>query len=198
MNHPLQCRCGVVKGFVEDPQNANRGICYCKDCQAFAHFLAKDREILDEWGGTDVIQVLPKNITITQGTDSLACMRLTEKGLLRWYAGCCNTPIGNTLANYKISFIGLVHSCLESAAGPLQDSFGPVRARVNTQGARVTPRPKAAGAGRFALRFIASALRARFDGSYKITPFYRADGTPVAVPRVLTSAELTEVMQAVG
>jgi hypothetical protein len=31
-----------------------------------------------------------------------------------WYARCCNTPIGNTLVDYRISFIGLVHTCLQS------------------------------------------------------------------------------------
>ncbi|HEY2678660.1 MAG TPA: DUF6151 family protein [Steroidobacteraceae bacterium] len=197
MQHPLQCRCGTLKGLVEDPQKANRGICYCKDCQAFAHFLERAHEILDERGGTDVIQVLPKNIVLTQGTEALACMRLTEKGLLRWYTVCCNTPVGNTLANYKISFIGLVHNCLEAGV-PLQDSFGPVRAWVNTQGAKASPKPKQTGAARFASRFITSALQARFNGSYKTTPFFRRDGTPVVEPRILTGAELTKVMQAVG
>jgi hypothetical protein len=151
-----------LKGFVEIPQNANRGVCYCKDCQAFAHFLGKDGETLDERGGTDVTQVLPKNIAFTQGTEILACIRLTEKGLLRWYAGCCNTPV------------------------------------VNTQGARGSPKPRQAGAGGFALRFIASALKARFNGSYKATPFFHDDGTPIVAPRILTGAELAQVMRDVG
>jgi hypothetical protein len=198
MKHPLQCRCETLKGFVDDPQNANRGICYCKDCQAFAHFLGRAREILDPQGGTDVIQVLPKNITLTQGLESLACMRLTEKGLLRWYTACCNTPVGNTLANYKISFIGLVHNCLETDGVSLQESFGPVRAWVNTQGAKASPKPKQAGAGRFASRFITAALKARLNGSYKTTPFFRQDGTPITTPRILTGTELTKVMQSVG
>jgi hypothetical protein len=34
-------------------------------------------------------------------------MRLSDKGLLRWYARCCNTPIANTPANYKASFAGI-------------------------------------------------------------------------------------------
>ncbi len=118
VKHPLQCRCGTIKGFVFDPQRANRAVCYCRDCQAFAYFLEKADEILDERGGSEVIQVLPRNVSFTQGTEALACMRLTGKGLLRWYARCCNTPIGNTLDNFKISFIGLVHSCLETSGRP--------------------------------------------------------------------------------
>jgi len=67
-------------------------------------------KILDAQGGTDVVQTRPANLTFTHGQDTLACMRLTPKGLLRWYAACCNTPIGNTVANYRMPFVGLVHS----------------------------------------------------------------------------------------
>lgn len=62
-------------------------------------------------------------------------MRLSEKGLLRWYAKCCNTPIGNTLADYRISFIGLLHDCLTRTGESLDESFGPVRARSFTAAA---------------------------------------------------------------
>ena len=73
MSHPLQCRCGTLKGFVDNPSTANRAVCYCKDCQAFAHFLGRSADVLDERGGSDVVQILPKNITFTQGVESLAC-----------------------------------------------------------------------------------------------------------------------------
>jgi len=198
VKHPLQCRCGTIKGFVHDPQRANRAVCYCRDCQAFAHFLGKAGEILDERGGSEVIQVLPSKVTFTQGTEALACMRLTGKGLLRWYAGCCNTPIGNTLDNFKISFIGLVHTCLETSGRPIQDSFGPVRVWVNTKGARGNPKPKTVGIGATILWFLANVAKARIDGSYKQTPFFFVDkGTPIVLPRVLSAEELAKVMNAV-
>jgi Family of unknown function (DUF6151) len=198
MKHPLQCLCGTVKGFVHDPQRANRAVCYCGDCQAFAHFLGKSGEVLDGRGGSDVIQVLPRNVTFIQGTEALACMRLTTKGLLRWYAGCCNTPIGNTLDNFKISFIGLVHTCLETSDMPMQDSFGPVRAWVNTKGAKGNPKPKTVGMGTTILWFLANVAKARIDGSYKQTPLFLVDtGTPIVSPRVLSSEERASVMNAV-
>ncbi|MEP7245903.1 MAG: DUF6151 family protein, partial [Gammaproteobacteria bacterium] len=136
MSHPLQCRCGTVKGAVENPRGAHRVICYCKDCQAFAHFLGRADDVLDERGGSDIVQVLPRNITFTQGIEALACMRLTQKGLVRWYTSCCKTPVGNTLATPKVSFIGLVHSCLDNPGKPLDEAFGPIRACVNTKGAK--------------------------------------------------------------
>jgi len=198
MSHPLQCRCGTLKGFVDNPSTANRAVCYCKDCQAFAHFLGRSADVLDERGGSDVVQILPKNITFTQGVESLACMRLTPKGLLRWYASCCNTPIGNTLATQKFSFIGLVHSCLEGAGAPLDDAFGPVRAWVNANSAKGDPKPKVRGLGTTVGWFLTTTLKARLNGSYKQTPFFRTDtGAPVVSPRVLSSEEHARVMDTV-
>jgi hypothetical protein len=194
MQHPLQCRCGTIKGWISDPQSANRAVCYCKDCQAFARFLGQESETLDAQGGSDIVQTLPKNVSFTQGVDALACMRLTDKGMIRWYAGCCNTPIGNTLENYKISFIGLLHNCLESPGHALQNSFGAVRAYVNPQGAIGDPKPKVTGRGAIIWWFVNTILRARVNGDYKRTPFF-TNGKPIAVPRVLSSAERASAMQ---
>ena len=198
MNHPLQCRCGALKGYVSDSAGVNRCVCYCSDCQAFAHFLGRPSEILDAQGGTDVIQTRPANVTFTQGAEGLACMRLTEKGLLRWYAACCNTPIGNTLANVRVSFVGLVHSCLEGAGGSLDTYFGPVRAYVNTKSAKGEVRSSSIAMISVILRFIAMVARARIDGSYKRTPFFSADtGAPIVTPKVLSRGERERLMSAV-
>ncbi len=42
-------------------------------------------------------------------------MRLTPMGLLRWYAGCCNTPIGN-MVSARVPFIGIVHMFMGDSA----------------------------------------------------------------------------------
>ena len=84
----------LVKGTVRELASANQVVCYCKDCQMYALFLGRESDILDEHGGTHVLQLLPKNVAFTQGTEALACVRLSENGLLRWYASCCKTPIG--------------------------------------------------------------------------------------------------------
>jgi hypothetical protein len=136
MSHPLQCRCGTLKGYVTHPERVNRAVCYCRDCRAFAHFLGRANDILDAQGGSDVIQAIPANVTFIAGTEALACMRLSEKGLLRWYTRCCNTPIGNTVAKYRVSFVGLVHSCLDSTGESLDASFGPVRMWVSLRARR--------------------------------------------------------------
>jgi len=198
MNHPLQCQCGTLKGFVSHPPGASRGVCYCNDCQAYAHFLGKAGDILDELGGTDVVATLPKYVTFTQGLESLACMSLTRNGMLRWYASCCNTPIGNTPRNFKVAHVGLIHACLRDPSKTLEASFGPVRMRVNTKSAKGKPRSMPISMIASLLRFASSMLRARLDGSYKITPFFDPDrGTPVISPKVLTNTERDLVMSAV-
>ncbi len=198
MNHPLRCRCGTLRGIVYHPEKVSRGVCYCKDCQAFAHFLGTTGDILDEMGGTDVIATLPKYVQFTQGIETLACMSLTETGMLRWYASCCNTPIGNTPRNFKTSHVGLVHTCLNDPSSTLESSFGPVRMRVNTKSAKGKPKTMPISTVTSIFRFLGSLIRARLDGSYRSTPFFAPDrGTPIVPPRVLTSSERERVMNAV-
>lgn len=199
MNHPLQCRCGTLKGYVAQPGSVNRGVCYCRACQAFAHFLGRAGEILDAKGGTDVVQTSPARLTLTQGREMLACMRLTEKGLLRWYAKCCNTPIGNTLGNFKASFVGLIHNCLDSGDCSLDESFGPVRMWVNTQSAKGEVRSNSIANFGGIARIVAMLLRARVNGSYKRTVFFSPQtGAPVATPKVLSRDERDKLMRAVS
>ena len=197
MSHPLQCRCGSLKGVLADTRKANRVICYCRDCQAFAHFVGGAKQILDERGGSDIVQVLPKKLRFTQGVANLACIRLTEKGLLRWYANCCHTPIGNTLATPKLSFVGLVHTCLEGADGrSLDEAFGPVAACIHTKSARGEPKPKERGQTAIGAWFFETVLRARFNGDYKVTPFFDiASGAPVASPQLLSVDDRARLMQ---
>ena len=190
MNHPLQCKCGKVKGYVAHAERADRVVCYCKDCQAFAHFLG-EYGILDEKGGTDIIQALPLDVNFKEGTDALACMRLTPKGLLRWYTSCCNTPIGNIMENFRISYVGLVHNCLDNSGMSLEDSFGPVRAHVYMKSARGEPKPESMGLFAVFFRVMRRLVMARIDGSYKSNPFFvPGSGTPIVTPKVLSQAEL--------
>jgi hypothetical protein len=114
----LSCRCGEVEGVVTNasPQNVNRVVCYCDDCQAFLHQLGR-ADLLDAKGGTDIVQLAPASLTFTRGQDRIAGIRLTPKGLLRWHTTCCNTPVGNTLTP-AIPFVGIA-----------AQTFGPERAQ---------------------------------------------------------------------
>ena len=191
MSHPLRCRCGTVQGRVAEPQRAmGRGVCYCKDCQAYAHFLGRAADVLDVHGGTDVVAIHPQHVVLTQGLDALTCMSLSPRGLLRWYASCCRTPIGNTARNPKLAYVGLVHTCLEGAGVPIERSFGPVTLRLNAASATGPIAQRSHGIFGSALRFSGTMLGARIGGSYKRSPFFdAASGMPLVAPHVLTRAE---------
>ena len=87
-----------MRGIASDvsPPTGFRFVCYCKDCQAFAHFLDR-ADVLDPAGGTDIFHMPPGRVKLTAGTDALRCLRLSNK-VLRWYTECCRTPIANTPA----------------------------------------------------------------------------------------------------
>lgn len=190
IDHPLRCKCGTVQGIVKAPSPLSRGVCYCEDCQMFAHFLGNSSEILDEHGGTDVIPTTPGTVVITQGLDSLACMRLSVKGLLRWYAKCCNTPIGNMSSNHKMAYIGLVHNCLEYGGVSVEQSFGPIRLRVKTQSAHGDVKLKSKGVFGTVVKFMAILLRERINGAYNKTQFFNVEtGRPIVAPHVLNRQE---------
>jgi len=196
MQPVLQCTCGNVQGEFRSIEKTNRGICYCRDCQAFAHFLGKPDQILDKQGGTDVIQTMPDNIRFTEGTDKLACMRLRSNGLIRWYSRCCQTPIANTPANYKLPYVGVVHNCLEQdQAASLDSVFGPVKACVNTQSAWGHPKPAGHGFLSTLFRVGIWVLRSRLTDGYRQTPFFEVEtGRPIVKPNVLSPSELSGLM----
>jgi hypothetical protein len=102
------------------------------------------------------------------------------------------------LANSKVSFVGLVHTCLEGAGPTLDDSFGPVQAYVNTRSAKGGLKSSPLALVAVILRFIAMVAGARIDGSYKRSPFFAADtGAPIVAPKVLSPGEREQLMSAV-
>ena len=179
--HPVRCSCGALTGTLHDPPWVNRVICYCNSCQAFPERLGRGEDVLDAQGGSDIVQTSPRHLTFTQGRDYLACLRLTPKGPLRWYASCCNTPIGNTPANFRLSFVGLVHTCLGDREA-LDAAFGPPRMQVFTRFARGEPKPKQRVSMPAVAGFIWHMAAARATGGYKVNPFFRQSGEPVATP----------------
>ena len=124
-NATLQCRCGEVRGVVTDvsPNAVNRVVCYCDDCQAFLHHLGR-ADLLDAHGGTDIVQIAPASFSFVQGKERIVGLRLTPKGLYRWYASCCRTPLGNTVGP-AIPFVGIVAQAFASETQKPDDLFGP-------------------------------------------------------------------------
>jgi len=151
--------------------------------------------VLDEQGGSDIVQVRPAALQIHQGAEQIACLRLTEEGTMRWYAQCCRTPIGNTVANPKVSFVGLIHPFVTGTREEREAAFGPVKARVFTDGAVGERRPASMGFATAMAKLAVIILGARISGAYRRTPFFREDmKSPVARPQVLTAAEYAGLM----
>ena len=123
----LRCRCGEVAGRVKDPapQSVNRVICYCDDCQAFVHHLGR-ADLLDEHGGSDVVQVAPSSLSFQRGAERIVGLRLSPKGPYRFYTSCCQTPLGN-MVSPALPFIGIVAQGFQgaTAAGSTRSSPRP-------------------------------------------------------------------------
>jgi hypothetical protein len=190
----LKCSCGSLRGVADglSTSGAKRIVCLCADCQAYAHFLGRAKDVLDENGGTDVFPVTPRHLKITSGIENLKCLRLTPKGLFRWYAGCCKTPIANTLSP-KMPFAGTVHSIMDHAADGMtrEEALGPIDARVLGKSAigKVPPGTSNSASVAVILRTIRFLLRARLKGEHTPSPFYDSSGAPKAKPYVLSEQE---------
>lgn len=192
--HPVQCKCGAIRGQIEGTGTHNRIICHCSDCRAFAGFLGKAPDVLER-GGTEIIQVAQSRLHFIQGEEHLAAIRLSEEGMIRWYSSCCSTPIGNTMANSKLSFIGLIHTCLDRTR--IDKDFGARIIVVNMSPAQGIPAPKWRNLLGFVARFMWIIVKCRISGEYRKSPFFTASGLPRVDPKILSTAELASLKSAV-
>jgi hypothetical protein len=190
--HPIRCQCGAIRARLTGRGVHNRVICYCTDCRAFTRYLGQ-QQILDAQGGCEVIQVAQHRLHWQQGLDALTCLRLSPNGLLRWYCRHCHTPIGNTTADAKLSFIGLISSCLDRTK--LDSDFAAEPALVNTNSALGEPKPQQRGLAAVILRFVLLVVGARLSGRWRQSALFLPDGAPRCEPLVLTAAQKTELKQ---
>lgn len=185
----LRCQCGEMSGAVSfaRPSICNHLVCYCGDCQRFARHLGEG-PWLDEHGGTEIVQVTPRQISISSGVENLRVLRLTPKGPLRWHTACCNTPVANTPAA-GLPFAGIFASLM---IGPDKERvIGPVTARVQGQHA-VAPPPGLTIHRAFppllTARIMFQMLIGKARGLHRPSPFFRVDGQPISTPVVLDPA----------
>lgn len=184
----LRCRCGKLRGQVDTSRVASRAVCYCKDCQAYGHFLGTD--VLDSAGGTEVAATLPAAVRFEAGLENLACMSLSPKGIYRWYASCCRTPIGNTPREQTTAYVGLVRDCLDAPDEEFDRELGAVRCRVNTKSAAAPVSSSALGTVWAVGKIGAMIMKARLTGGYRDNPFFDGKtGEPVKPVQVLSLEE---------
>lgn len=192
-NISLRCICGNVRGVATNvsPETGNRLVCMCDDCQAYAYYLGRADEMLDENGGTDIYQLSPSQIVIESGKENIRCVRLTSGGLIRWYASCCNSAIGNTLGSAKISFVGMPHTFMDHQGdGRKRDEvLGPCRLSIyGCYGKGKLPlgvHPKVPF--RFFVRVFCFIVSSSFKKKNFPSPFFdETSGKPVVEPKILS------------
>lgn len=189
-DHQFECECGRLQGSLSNAPRLIHLRCHCHDCQTYAHALSASNRVLDKQGGTEVVTTLQQHVRFTRGEENLACLSLSGQGMLRWYASCCNTPIANTARDAKLSFVSLLHTALGASGAALERQLGTRPVTVNPKHAKGKVDYKPAAALWSTSAIIASVMRARLNGSWKSSPFFRADnGAPVATPRVLDAEE---------
>lgn len=190
MKLAIRCRCGKLQGELDSQGVAARATCYCKSCQVYARFLQAQPDFLDDAGGTDVAPSRPSALRFTSGAEHLACMSLSDKGIYRWYASCCRTPIANTAPTRKVAFVGVPRVALAESAAVIDRELGPARTVLNTESATRPVTPTPARVGWASVKIGKMILGARLTGRYKNTPFFDANThRPVRPVQVLTEQE---------
>ena len=168
-------------------------MCLCDDCQAYVHWLGRANENLDQNGGTEVFSVAPAHLQITGGFENLNCVRLSQKGMYRWYAGCCKSPVANSMPPPKIPFAG-VHRAIFDFGGDERkrgEVMGPIRAKVQGKFG-IGPLPpdvfRSTPIG-LILRTIGFLLVGAFKKQHRPSPFFDDKGEPKVQPYVLEKNE---------
>ncbi len=196
MNHrhdlQLRCRCGNVQGLIQNvtPETTTHAVCLCDDCQAYAAFLGTEG-LLDVNGGTEITQVAHNCIRLLQGTNDVACVRLSPKGMHRWYARCCNTPLANTFGPKSV-FAGVCHACVTTTTdgSPAETAVGPIRERVQGKFGKgeLLPGTRPSASLPLILHAGKRLLHWWLTKAYTPSPFF-VDGRPCVVPKVLSAEE---------
>ncbi|WP_370980279.1 DUF6151 family protein [Agaribacterium sp. ZY112] len=124
----LECSCSKVKGELKVVQSSSFHVhCLCCDCQSYAAYLGNQDKILDDSGGSELLQTYPAYMAITEGQEYLACTQFREKGIYRWHTSCCNMPVANTMRSASVPFIGVSVKLMQfSSEKEKLETLGPV------------------------------------------------------------------------
>lgn len=182
----LKCSCGKIQGRTENVNSTTgtRIVCCCDDCQSFAQYLGQESHILDQYGGTDIFQMPISHLKITKGNDQIACMRISSKGLYRWYANCCNTPLGNTMGS-GAPFIGVIHNFMDNTSTRDID-LGENRGYVQTKFAKEqVPENQQGSSFGMNLRSLSKLIVWKLRGLNRPSVFFNENGQPIAEPNIL-------------
>lgn len=182
----LACSCGTVRGVAMNikAKTGTRVMCCCYDCQSFAQFLEQEDNVLDRYGATEILQIPVSYVQITEGNEQIACVRLSQKGMYRWYVQCCNTPIGNTM-KAGIPFIGLIHSFMDNTSikdVELSENLGYLKVKFAK---KAVPFDQHASQFSVMSKIIFNLIKWKIKGLDKSSTFFEDNGQPVVKPKIL-------------
>jgi hypothetical protein len=189
----ISCDCGAFEAkLTEFPNNTpGRLACYCKDCQAYLNKIGRS-DVLDEFGGTEVIPAYPKDVELVKGTENLKCSRLSPNGLHRWSTTCCNSPIGNTRPGFP--WVGFYHSAYKAKDPNALNSLGDIRSRIFGRDAKAGAPFEISNKISFKAMLAVTPfiIKGKIKKMSESSPFYEADGkTPIREPELLPRSEDT-------
>ena len=183
----IQCDCSKFQAELTGfPKNTpGRLFCYCNDCQSYLKKLGRE-DLLDAYGGTQIIPVYPSEISIISGKELLVCNRLSPNGLNRWSTSCCNSPIANTKAGFP--WAGMVHNVFTKQDPKFLENWGPIKSR--TFGKCATGNPTFEITPKVSIKdmlvVVPFIIRGKFKRAHKNSIFFKNDQkTPSIEPRLL-------------
>lgn len=194
MSMEIQCECGQFKAeLTRFPKNTpGRFTCYCDDCQAFLHFIKRE-ELLDQNGGSEIIPAYPADFKITSGINVLKCVRLSPKGMYRFYTSCCSYPVANT--DPVRPWVGIM-SGMYKAKNPdiLDQQLGPNKISFMGQFAKGTPPPGTPDKIDFKgiVAVLPFLVKGKLLKKAKPSPFFD-NGECIVTPKVLTLEERRQI-----
>lgn len=185
------CECGTVSGTLLNvgPDQGDHVICHCTDCQDLTRRLGHASRVLDAHGGSALYQSRCARMRLTSGRDRLACVHLTDKPTLRWYATCCHMPLFNSYANGNIPYITTQLAACDPATRAAL--VGPPLGHLFTHdGIGDTSALPKMSMGQLMRRFFPRMLRDLLSGDRRRCELFDAKTLePIAKPHRLTATE---------
>lgn len=187
----FSCACGTITGTLIDvgPAGGDHVVCHCTDCQDLTRYLGHAGRVLDAHGGTSLYQSRCARMHILTGRDKLACVHLTDKPTLRWYAACCRMPLFNSYRNGRVPYITTQLAACDPAA---RDRLtGPPLGHLFTTDATgdTSALPKM-NMAKLMRRFFPRMIRDMLSGDRRRCELFDPETLePVAIPHRLTIAE---------
>ena len=185
------CVCGAVTGTLTDvgPAEGDHVICHCTDCQDLTHYLGHAAHVLDAHGGTSLYQSRCARMRIDSGRERLACVHLTDKPTLRWYAECCRMPLFNSYANGRIPYITTQLAACDPVARE-RLTGAPLGHLFTGDGIGDTSALPKMSMGRLMRRFLPRMIRDTLSGDRRRCILFDAKTLqPIATPHRLTPEE---------